>query len=319
MTKGEISKKRYLDERNKLLTLPWKDKIYMDGIYYCPVCDFKADSLMKFVAHLGNKDLYDTIYQKYFGDIGKCEKCGKKTRLLSFERGYNRFCSEKCTWEEKGKRLIEIKEKRDNGFKLFLKDKKKLKERNKKIGIANKIKLKEYYRKETEEHKKNRIDKQSNIMKTLIKNGKYIPNINNVYNGKVIIYNNLKYRSSWELFFHLIHPHLKYEKTVIQYISPKDNKEHNYFVDFTDIDKNILYEIKPIIRQDDIVNQAKFNATFKWCRKNSFKFIIIDEIYLKENIDKISKEIIDILPKNVKRRLECFLKLKGLNISVNQE
>jgi hypothetical protein len=314
MTKSEISKKRYLDERNKLLTLPWKDEIYIDNIYYCPVCDFKTDKLNKFVSHLGNKDLYDKIYEKYFGEIGKCENCGKKTRLLNFEKGYSRFCSEECTWPEKKERLNNIVEKRNIGLKKFWSNKEKVKERNKKVGIINSIKLKEYFSSESNEHREKRLKKQSETMKMLIKNGEYVPNINNDYNGKIILYNDKKYRSSWELLFHLIKPELKYEKTVIQYISPKDNKEHNYFVDFTDIQNNILYEVKPYVRQNDIINQAKFKATIKWCNINGFKFKIVDEFYLKENINKISKDKIDILPENVKRRLKCLLKLKELSI-----
>lgn len=299
--------KRYNDERLKLLTLPWKTKIFIDGFYHCPVCDFKTKKLTGLYSHLGNSDLYDKIYEKYFGEVGKCEQCGKPTKIISFVKGYHRFCSNECCADEKRQRLKrkDIVEKRKHGLKLLYNDEKRLNNRNIKIGKANKIKTKEYIEQETAEHREERIQKQSNTMKKLIADGKFIPNINNVYNGKIIVYNSKKYRSSWELLFHLIHPEIEYEKTILQYISTIDNKQHNYIVDFTDNVNKVLFEIKPYSRLFDRKNVDKFLCAEMWCKENGYTFKIIDEFYLKENI---TDEVLSKIPIEIKRKLKCFVK-----------
>jgi len=307
MTKKEISLKRYADEREKLLTLEWKDEIVIDGEYHCPVCNFKSKTLSGLYSHLGNSDLYDMIYEKYFGEVGKCEKCGKKTKLISFVKGYHRFCSNECCADEKRQRMLSdiVIEKKMKGLKSLWADKERLNKRNKKIGSSNKIKMLEYHKNETSEHKNNRTQKQSHTMKKLIGDGKFTPNINNVYNGNVIIYDGKKYRSSWDLLFHLINPDIEYEKTLIKYVSSKDGEFHTYIVDFTDDKNKILYEIKPSGRQFDIKNIDKFKYADLWCKENGYVFIIIDEFYLKENT---TMDIFLKVPKDIQRRLKCFVK-----------
>ncbi len=100
-----------------------------------------------------------------------------------------------------------------------------------------------------------------------------------------------EYRSSWELAF------FKYcdtsanvefwsvESFPIPYISPKDNKEHRYYVDVmfkTTNGKKFLIEIKPNKQKTDPVNQAKWDAARLYCKKVGAIFLVITEIELKK-------------------------------------
>ncbi len=129
---------------------------------------------------------------------------------------------------------------------------------------------------------------------------KYVGNVNNVV-----------FRSSWErktmLFFDNNPGILKWqsEETVINYISPVDNKQHRYFVDFSVLYKTksgevkkALVEVKPKSQTVEpkkrkntkryltevttyLVNQAKWEYAKAWCSKNNFDFIILDETHLQ--------------------------------------
>jgi len=115
------------------------------------------------------------------------------------------------------------------------------------------------------------------------------------------------YRSSWELKF------MKYldmndrviswnsEEVIIPYISPIDNKQHRYFVDFwvkfntKDGIKEFMIEIKPYTQtqmpkqpkrrtqryltevETYIVNQAKWKYAKAYCDKNNMTFLVITE------------------------------------------
>lgn len=97
------------------------------------------------------------------------------------------------------------------------------------------------------------------------------------------------------------------EETIIPYISPKDNKYHRYFMDFKVWIKKpdgevkvYLVEIKPDIQTRPpkppkkemdtkrkrrflkehmtwAVNEAKWNATLEYCKKEGFEFKILTE------------------------------------------
>ena len=128
-----------------------------------------------------------------------------------------------------------------------------------------------------------------------------------VGNSKAIIC-----RSSWERVFCAFldrNPKVikwSSEETVIPYISPKDNKPHRYFVDFTvkfDDDSVFLIEIKPyketippkkpkrktaktVQRYNReavtyLVNQAKWESATKYAEKNSAKFVCYTENELR--------------------------------------
>ena len=120
-------------------------------------------------------------------------------------------------------------------------------------------------------------------------------------------YNNIWYRSSWELkFLHWCDTNpgiIKFssEEIVVPYLSPKDNKIHRYFVDALiktkDITGNIntyLIEIKPYCQTippkerrktqtylNEVmlwgINNAKWEAAKKMCDIKGWQFKIITE------------------------------------------
>lgn len=135
--------------------------------------------------------------------------------------------------------------------------------------------------------------------------GKYIVRNKNKYIGD---YNNVIYRSSWELKFLAWCDHnenvvgFNSEEVVIPYISPKDGKYHRYFIDcFAKIKDssgnvtNYLIEIKPkkqtqppevkkrVTKQyiTEVttwgVNQAKWKAAIEYCADRGWKFRILTE------------------------------------------
>lgn len=137
--------------------------------------------------------------------------------------------------------------------------------------------------------------------------GKYEVKNKEKYAGNV---NNVKFRSSWErktmLFFDNNPGILKWnsEETIINYISPVDNKQHRYFVDFSVLYKTksgevkkALVEVKPKSQTVEpkkrkntkryltevttfLVNQAKWEYARNWCIKNGWDFIILDETHI---------------------------------------
>jgi hypothetical protein len=127
--------------------------------------------------------------------------------------------------------------------------------------------------------------------------------------GKII------YRSSWEYRFCRYcddSPNvLKWssEPVAIKYISPIDQKEHNYFIDFYarvkrgELEKDYLIEVKPessLVKpvmeggnqtmrklknynyalKTYITNRAKFAAAKKHAESNGYKFVIVTEKFL---------------------------------------
>lgn len=153
--------------------------------------------------------------------------------------------------------------------------------------------------------------------KSRFRQGYFVPSVPGKYIGdpsKII------YRSSWEYRF------CKYcdstpevlswssEPIPIPYISPLDNKEHSYFVDFymklqkPDAPIEYLVEIKPskYLKQpsmkeglttikrlkdynkmaaDWVVNRAKFKAAQEFARLNNKNFIIVTEEFLFKRVD----------------------------------
>ena len=100
-----------------------------------------------------------------------------------------------------------------------------------------------------------------------------------------------EYRSSWELKF------MEYldksdnilywgtEAFSIKYISPKDNRQHRYYIDFVFMTKNNekhLIEIKPKAQCNDPVNLAKWEAAEQYCKVIGATFSVVTEIELKK-------------------------------------
>lgn len=216
-----------------------------------------------------------------------CECCGNKTKFVRFRPfhtysvwPYHQFCSIECRnkwWAQK---------QRENNT----------------IYRANEETL-------------NRVKNENSIrMKQKIKDGEFTPCSTNSwchsrYKIKFIQNNKLvtKFlRSSWEVIFQLLNPNLLYEKLRVQYIG-KDNKLHNYIVDFIDIDNKIVYEVKPDSCKEVRDNILKNNALINWCKQNNYEMHYIDENYFQKHIFNVSllkytdKEYKDKLVNLIKR------------------
>ena len=101
------------------------------------------------------------------------------------------------------------------------------------------------------------------------------------------------YRSMWERRFMLYCDRCESikkwssESIHIPYISPKDNKVHNYYPDFyvEYVDKKggnrkCVIEIKPFWQCKWAVNKAKWDAARIWCRgRYEFKVLTEKELY----------------------------------------
>jgi endogenous inhibitor of DNA gyrase (YacG/DUF329 family) len=161
----------------------------------------------------------------------------------------------------------------------------------------------------------NKNKKQSEKMKDLIKEGKFTPNITNSWaNSKITInFKNIDYcfRSTWEAIFFIIYDkQILYEKIRIPYVH--EGKVKNYITDFVDENSKIIFEVKPKSQQNNSKNKLKENFAKKWCEKNGYSYVFIDEDYLKNNI---KKEHIEFLEKYVKINKA----LKGIGVYENNE
>jgi len=126
-------------------------------------------------------------------------------------------------------------------------------------------------------------EKQSNTMKQLIKDGKYTPNSNNRLTHKTIEYNELKFRSSWELIFYkhqknVLHNELGYEELRLEYYDTEMQKNRVYITDFIDHANKILYEVKPSSLIED--NNDKEISAVSWCDAHGYKYVYITETYI---------------------------------------
>lgn len=193
-------------------------------------------------------------FYKYLKGENLCPICGNKTKFVGIWKrsAYNKYCSDECRYKS-----ISIRQTDDNS--------------------VNRIKDKQKWKKNI-----------SNSMKDKIKNGEFIPNITNSWSNSKCICKigeyDVVFRSTWEAFFNLVNPHLKYEITIIPYVF--NSVEHNYIVDFTDIDNKILYEIKPDSERNKKLNVVKEIYSLEWCIENNYKYIIIGNDWFKDNFNK---------------------------------
>jgi len=120
-------------------------------------------------------------------------------------------------------------------------------------------------------------------MKNTAIRGRYMPKNKGKYDGNI---KKITYRSMWERRFMLYcdrSPNIvKWcsEELHIPYVSPKDNKFHNYYPDFTitlNTGKVMVVEIKPHYQKTWKVNKAKWNAAEVYCEKNLLEFIVLTE------------------------------------------
>lgn len=124
-------------------------------------------------------------------------------------------------------------------------------------------------------------------MKNTAIRGRYKPKNKSKYLGNA---NKITYRSMWERRFMLYcdrSPQISFwssEEIHIPYLSPKDDRYHNYYPDFyieyTDKEgefRQAVIEIKPHYQRSYKVNKAKWAACEAYCTERHFDFHILTE------------------------------------------
>lgn len=274
----------------------------------CKICGFKVESFAGLAAHIQvhkvkSKEYYDIYLKGKNEDI--CSLCKKKTKYISLNKGYKKFCSEcniKLGWEKlskqkKGKTREEIyskeglqkqkdaeEKRREKGFGVSKRKGKTYEE------IYGEERAEEVKRNLSESHKgisqtKETRDKHSLTMKRKILSGEWSPNIHNnfthwqsevIVDGKVF-----KFRSTWEVevFEQLkdVYPlsEIEYETLRIPY--KYDGIEHIYIVDFYIPLKRLAIEVKPTNSLFDKQEQEKIRVCKEFCKQNNMIFVIFNE------------------------------------------
>jgi len=94
-----------------------------------------------------------------------------------------------------------------------------------------------------------------------------------------------EFRSSWEKKFYTycdLNDEIDWwttEPLAIQYISPKDGRQHRYFPDLliSKNNKKYLIEIKPASQCQDPINIAKWTEAERFCDLHNLEFIVLTE------------------------------------------
>jgi len=126
-------------------------------------------------------------------------------------------------------------------------------------------------------------------LKKKIASGEFTPCVTNSWaNSRVKIELDgfeKKYRSSWDAAFQVLNPLCEYEKVRIVY--KIDDEEHVYLVDFVDEQQRVIYEIKPRSMRGSKTVRAKREAAIRWCEKNDFEYVEINEHWFQQHAHKI--------------------------------
>lgn len=117
---------------------------------------------------------------------------------------------------------------------------------------------------------------RSDMMKSKIASGEFTPARNNYNRLGLLKYNNISYRSRWEIVFHIDNPTFLYEKIRIPY-TDENGSVRNYIIDFVDEENGILYEIKPESKLLDENTLAKEKAAKEYAKNNNLKYKFITD------------------------------------------
>lgn len=222
----------------------------------------------------------------------KCRYCGNPSSLfLSFEKGYSKYCSSKCSRKDGSKTSQEMIDratsKRSEKMRILLDDPIEGNEYRRKLSVKS-----SYYNNLPENKEKKSIE-----MKKKILAGEWTPNITNSWTRWGVNVGEKSFRSSFEAIFY-IHKHLfqkniflEYEKLRIKYFF--ENKESIYIVDFIDTIAKEVFEIKPKCLAEGARNIAKRNTLVEWCQINDYKYIEISERNLVEYVNQMQSECFD--------------------------
>lgn len=134
--------------------------------------------------------------------------------------------------------------------------------------------------------------RKSRLIKSRILKGEWTPHIHNSRTHWESVFNNKKYRSSWEAMYASLNPHDEYEQVRIEYSF--NNKKHIYIVDFVNHKTKALTEIKPRAHINEDKFKMKQNAAKKWCQKNGYVYNVLTEDYFIDHYNLIPFEKISV-------------------------
>jgi hypothetical protein len=236
------------------------------------------------VLPLEDSSIYSTFeyLTEHWDKTCELDDCSKHKRILRmwpkrYGKDITKFCSNTCEYNYRS--LIQLGY-NNTSHKQSADTKKKVAENNSRI-LKDKIRRGIWFPCVTNSWAKSRCN-------ALLKNGLLVP-----------------CRSSWEAYYLISNQHLQYEKLVIPYTFKE--KEHNYIVDFVDMDNKMIFEIKPDKLKNDERNITKLNAAMEWCKLNGYIYISVSNSWFENNyIESILEGQPDI--ERIKRLLKQFAK-----------
>lgn len=175
-------------------------------------------------------------------------------------------------------------------------------------GQHNSVALKSFFKTEQGaiNKEKSRVN-NSKLMKDNILSGKFTPNSNNRNTHWESLYNNKKYRSSWEAIYQNLYPSDEHEKLRIKY--QYNGIESIYIVDFINHETKIVTEVKPRELCNDPKFIAKFDALTLWANHNGFTARIVDLEFIK--LHKIPSDLSQFDEKTQRKILKIYAKTKN--------
>ena len=151
---------------------------------------------------------------------------------------------------------------------------------------------------------------KSEYMKRMILQGNFTPNTNNRLTHYDIVYQGVRYRSSWEVLFAATHKNFEYEKLRIPY--QLNETSHVYIVDFVDHQAKIAVEIKPYELLNKHNNNVKIDALKEQAKQAGYTV----QVLMQNDIVELAKHTdLTIFDDKTREKLETLIKNE---VSFNQ-
>lgn len=304
-----LSLTSFLDEYNPTLRerIFYLQKDYKTAIL-CPFCNSKFLRLknVKFLASCGSEECEfarkSSVSKKIHAEMDEEKKKLKNLKIassnsISLDQRYKddptklekikhemsvRALGRKQTVETKKKRYETRK--RNGRLNLTEEQKRKISESNRKTHSSKEFREKH---KETYQRVGRKI---SAILKEKIAKGTFTPNITNSWTHWAAFYKfqdgtTKKFRSTWEAIFFALNPKLEYETLRVKYKN-SIGEDCTYIVDFVDHSNRVAFEIKPSSMMGSGENLRKHQALLEWARENDYLVEVIDEDWLRRNVNQ---------------------------------
>lgn len=151
---------------------------------------------------------------------------------------------------------------------------------------------------------------KSASMRLAIAQGRFTPRSSNRLTHRQLVMGGQRYRSTWELVFHLANPSYQYEVLRFRYEDPS-GKQCIYIVDFVDPVTKTIFEVKPrkIARQQAL----KIAAAQQWASSNGYTFVMVDDPIIAQYVTAdvlavISDIITGTAARGLRRLHEAYFK-----------